>query len=112
MHAVQSKFLVRLRVGLVPRPATLVINSRLETAELLVDGSPQMMASGAEPAFVPTPPIHSGLTEIEFVPGTYRLQLRAGGESASIRVALSARERLVLRVEERNGELNLIRMEE
>ncbi len=101
-----------LRVALVPRPATLLINSRIDGAELFVDGSDRLRAAGPEPALVDAPELFEGVTEIRLVPGAYRIETRSGDAADAVDVRLAPGSQTVLRLVERDEGIDLMIVEE
>jgi len=102
----------RVRVELVPRPATVLINSRLEEATVLVDDSNRIPAAGREPLMTDLPPIFSGITELSLRPGYHRIEVRFGDQSDAVQLRLPPGGQAVLRLEAPSDQLDLTLVEE
>jgi len=101
-----------LRVALVPRPSTLLINSRVDGAKLLVDGDDRFRAPGPEPALVDAPDLLEGVTEVRLVPGAHRIEVRSGDARDAVDLLFAPGSQAVLRLVERADGIDLIIVEE
>ncbi|MFW5744565.1 MAG: hypothetical protein ACOC2D_14910, partial [Spirochaetota bacterium] len=101
-----------LRVALVPRPSTLLINSRVDGAKLLVDGGDRFRAPGPEPAFVDAPDLLDGVTEVRLVPGAHRIEVRSGDARDAVDLLFAPGSQAVLRLVERADGIDLMIVEE